>query len=828
MNRSVCFVVIILVAFDATLVNQARATATYWQHNPATSGDWFDPANWNNGKPLSNVDGYINNGGTARISSWGATAYHLYLGSDVGESGTIELLNGGGLNLCCAWIYVGKKGTGTIIQTGGTMASRLYLGYDSGGYGEYHLSGTGNSMFDLTVGNNGTGLLVQDGGTVTMSNSLMLGFGTGSSGTYELNNGQLSPPGEIIGYLGNGIFTQNGGTNTVTGSLFLAGWNSAGSGIYNLVNGDLTAPNEYVGYGLSGLFTQTGGTNNADYLYIYPRGCYAFSSGALNIGSGWRVEGEFDFCNRALTWNLTDAIVYLAQAKVQHAQNVNLSMDSNSLLILAPGVIPENIFGGFTTSGITHTAGSTLYVDPGQGFCGRGQIDDFVDCRGTITAVTGGFLHLNGGLIVSGGGKAVLNSGTLIVNNTVSGLDYGQITATNEYVGYLGTGEFVQTDGNNIISGTLGIGYKSGTGGSSSVGTYTLEDGRLSTGSCHVGYYGTGNFIQTGGTHTVTGSILIGGAAGGSGTYSISGGSLVAPRIYVGSDIAAFRIDNAAASVTISEKLEFRSNSTFSAVPGSAIFMTGADLLNSRTDANSLAGIANVELIFEGGGASVDTFEAAGKDFGPTLTGYNKNFALGTLTLGDSSIGRIQLVNASDNQPAWTGSEVLYVNDLNIGPGSYLDLNGFNLYYRNASIDPTATIVLNGGQLLQAVSVPVTLTVAVEPNPAISTLTPAVGLHQYAQGTVVDINAATYVVCPNVYIFDHWVGDVNNPNSANTTVIVDADKIITAVFVDGRQCGDGCHSKDLFGDYNHDCVIDFTDFAHFAENWLVCTKPECD
>ncbi len=51
-------------------------------------------------------------------------------------------------------------------------------------------------------------------------------------------------------------------------------------------------------------------------------------------------------------------------------------------------------------------------------------------------------------------------------------------------------------------------------------------------------------------------------------------------------------------------------------------------------------------------------------------------------------------------------------------------------------------------------------------------------MHTYAEGTVVNISAT-----PNPgYVFDHWTGDVADPNSASTTVTMDADKTVTANF----------------------------------------------
>ncbi len=121
-----------------------------------------------------------------------------------------------------------------------------------------------------------------------------------------------------------------------------------------------------------------------------------------------------------------------------------------------------------------------------------------------------------------------------------------------------------------------------------------------------------------------------------------------------------------------------------------------------------------------------------------------------------------------------------------------------------------------------------TLTINLEPNDVgIDTITPSVGPHDCAGGWGVSIKAERFVNCPDVYTFDHWEGDVNDPNSSSTTVYMDADKKVTALFVDARKCGDECHPYPL-GDIDKNCIVDFNDFGLFALTWLECTKPECD
>jgi hypothetical protein len=103
---------------------------------------------------------------------------------------------------------------------------------------------------------------------------------------------------------------------------------------------------------------------------------------------------------------------------------------------------------------------------------------------------------------------------------------------------------------------------------------------------------------------------------------------------------------------------------------------------------------------------------------------------------------------------------------------------------------------------------------------------PSIGTHSYSG--LIDITAEQFIDCPDSYQFDHWLGDVSDPDSASTSVYMGSDKTITAVFVNNHQCGDECHPNNNFGDYNHDCIINLEDFAQFALNWMLCTKPECD
>jgi hypothetical protein len=147
------------------------------------------------------------------------------------------------------------------------------------------------------------------------------------------------------------------------------------------------------------------------------------------------------------------------------------------------------------------------------------------------------------------------------------------------------------------------------------------------------------------------------------------------------------------------------------------------------------------------------------------------------------------------------------------------------LTFTSAGWDFVNTWWMPDGNYPRLISLPLTLSIQTNPS-FITSVIPLVGQHPVFG--LVDVNATGFIQCPDTYHFDHWEGDVDDTNSAETFVFMDSDKTITAVFTVTRECGDECHDDNVFGDYNHDCLIDITDFAQFALNWLTCTKPECD
>lgn len=106
-------------------------------------------------------------------------------------------------------------------------------------------------------------------------------------------------------------------------------------------------------------------------------------------------------------------------------------------------------------------------------------------------------------------------------------------------------------------------------------------------------------------------------------------------------------------------------------------------------------------LTFEAGTESWSTLESGSADQGPDPAALTETFALATLQIGGGDVGRLRLTDRHDNQgDGDQPPEALYVENLILAAGSYLDLGGLNLYYVNL-IDQGGTIAYKGGSLVQ-------------------------------------------------------------------------------------------------------------------------------
>lgn len=458
-------------------------------------------------------------------------------------------------------VVVGGTGTGVVNQTGGTVtitsgpnSGGLELGRSVGGSGTYVLGGgelnvnreaaAGPGAYVL-VGNAGTGAFTQSAGTVSIEGTMTLGFSAGGSGTYDLSGSSTLLEAEHV-VIRTGTFTQSSGrvsidTNTpgpAGGSLSIFG-----GGAYVLTVGatnDSLLDVEYTEIIQGGVFNHSGGTNKMD-------GPLAVSSGGQYLlsgtGSQLTVGDDVTVTNAAITQ--TGGSARLNGAMTLDGTGTGVGSYSlgglGNVAVAGELVVGDGGLGTFThTAGTASLAGGTLTL--GRGATGNGTYslsgtgilaaggDVVVGDAGTgLFKQTGGTVNIAGTLTV---GSAAGSQGTWTLSD-------GELhVTTGVVVGNAGTGTFVQSGGLHTVTGDLSAGI-------TAAGQYTLSDGILQAANELIGRAGTvtvnnteqlatgtGVFTQTGGVNMVSGTLTVG--AGGSGTYTLGGGTLQAKNEFIG------------------------------------------------------------------------------------------------------------------------------------------------------------------------------------------------------------------------------------------------------------------------------------------------------
>ncbi len=655
---------------------------------------------------------------------------------------------------------VGTSGNGTFVQTGGThtVQAHLVIGQNETSSGSYELHGGALRTCDAAL--NWSATLTQDGGDHAAAR---VRVGGGGTGVYVLSGGSLvATDSENIGGWGIGTFTQSGGTNT-TKTLVMDKWSTSGTDpVYTLSGGQLRADHCELSWGV---VRQSAGSSTVGYLEIGKGGRYEFAGGELAVTAGIQLEGPLDLGGTDLAIGGDGLIVTLAPGAVLNAHEASLHLGPASLLIIPPGYDPAADLGHWTNEGITHTQGEPLVIEAGAGFRGSGTVSDHVRTAGIIAANPGGEINLLSGITITGG-TVDLGNGTLVVAaepstvlrgtvnaDQVSIRDWGSLTQkggtlTATFAEMTGTyklqggslitgtqtgtdqevidGTFLQSGGTHRAYGPVWVGrYESGyyhqSGGEHIVHslyltpdylteggecTYFLSDGVLAVETDEtIGSAFRSTFTQTGGTHTVAGTLWVGGGYpsfdGARASFMLGGGSLVAGDLAVGSDPESpyDAIPGRLAIAGHEPYLEVRGafilgdGASLTAGKGATVHMTGSAFANRATHDRWLAELENLALVFEGGPNHWATFEVAGRDLGMTTDGFLDNFTLGGLVVGGVQPATLRLEDLFDN----TGTppnEALYLHDLAVLAGSTLDLAGLNVYY-----DGTFTgegLILNG------------------------------------------------------------------------------------------------------------------------------------
>ncbi len=544
----------IAIGLIVTLAQFAWADTHAWTGLDGRGAWWDYGNNWNLlAQPHVGDNVYINwDSGSDYIVSYWNTLYPTgnltYLEVDQSGGGTcrLDIANSG------QWLGVvnedvGWNNRGAVRQTTSThsVSNNLYIGHNVGSNGTYSLSGGTLSVGWMEVlGSSGSGTFLQSGGTHTVASSLVLGWMPNSRGYYSLSGGTITSNYTVIGDDASaiGTFTQSTGLHRANGELYLAAYNSTSAGWYYLNGGTLSvASTSYVGERGHGTMLQTGGVAQI---------------GTLNLADGASATGYYGISNSASISMGGDLIVGdlgVGTFVQQNSSNVEMVyphqvilgngvgsrgtylMQSSGSLIDYTTIVGNGGIGSFSQSAGSH---STFILSVGVNAAGAYQLSGSssslsVRYNETIGYSSAGSFLQTGGthtirevLTIGSGGSArgtyTLNGGTL----AVSAID----TLGYETIGYDGAGTFIQGGGFHQIDSSLGtddsliLGYNA-TG----TGTYSMTNGSLTMNkSLIVGARGAGTFIQNGGTHTLTGgAIYLGWGPNSRGTYSLGGGTFI-------------------------------------------------------------------------------------------------------------------------------------------------------------------------------------------------------------------------------------------------------------------------------------------------------------
>ena len=516
-----------MLALAVALAAPAGGATTLWQHDPASAGDWFAPANWTVGVPTSADKAYVDNAGTAVISS--GTAESSYL---------------------CA----GGAATGVVRQTGGTCSAGLFLvlGEIPGSTGTYELSGTGAvSAIYENVGWFGTGAFVHSGGTNTVTDALTVGDQIGSQGNYALTDaGQIFTKDLKVGNYGTGSFVQSGGTHTVTDNIFLGNYQGS-NGTYQISGGTLDIANGIIYDGSTtgyGTLQIDGGTVIVDWLRL-ARGYGDFTSagtaGVLRVNKltdfTGSMSGSFQLGHSGGDGYGRYGVGETNSLDVGY--DLVIGYDAPATLNQTGGTVTVGHFldvgcGAGATGTYNLTTGALTAGSVRLGYGGVGTLDwasGTLD-TGAVSVGPGGTLNGNvqwnfGGALTVAGGALDLGAHDLTLDASAgANITAGSLAARSLYLGSVGLGSLTQMGGTHTLSGQLYLGYSPGSNG-----MYTLTGtGQFSAVDEYVAYSGAATFLQSGGTNTVSHWLCLGHGAGSQGTYVLLAGQLSAGTIKIG------------------------------------------------------------------------------------------------------------------------------------------------------------------------------------------------------------------------------------------------------------------------------------------------------
>lgn len=638
--------------------------------NGSTSGNWFTPGNWTpSSTPMASDDLVINSvANSATISSAGATAKTVNIGSTAGSNGALVVTGSGTLSVSSNYLIVGDFGAGALTISGGGKVTSVggVVANNPSSSGTVTITGAGsqwsNNFLSISADNGAVGRVrVEAGGKLLSSGNVMIGetsanadgqlIVTGSGSDFTMNNAGIAQ--FIIGVTGKGDF-QLLDNATASTKLSYVGGNASGVGTATVSGGAAWSTNNlFVGNVGKGELTVSGG-GTLTTTHSLATTTAGITNGKVTVtgaGSQWKITGVYN--------------------------NVPLAMGSTSqtseLNVLAGGTVLIDSTASSFLSGdarIANTANSKAAITiDGAGSSFTTPYRLYLGNANNSTAT----------VTVSGGGA--LNTG---YTNISSASDATATTA--DTVTVTGAGS-VWT-----ISDTLGSGPSDLQGltvGGAGKGVLTIADG--------------GNVKVNGGTGTVG----IGGLAGSSGTLNIGAaaaspaaapGTLEASTVIFSSTAAApqsVNFNHTSSSYVFAPKLDGNGPGAVNIIAGTTIFT--AD--NTYTAPTTISSGATLQL---GNGGATGGISSNVTNNGTLVFNRSSDFGLGYggVISGSGQVikngsGTITLTGAN----TYSGGTTINGGQLNVGnflgngvlTGDYVN-HGKLLSYSNLTLTYSGVI----------------------------------------------------------------------------------------------------------------------------------------